>query len=332
MRGLSRAHNLKMSYHRDEYLLTLVESFKTTPIQTGKSGHPFEYADEVIIALTVAQVHLSLSLRAVCSLAAQCAKLRGMDPDLIPSFNRLSERQASVTIERQSSRVIHSNGRILAVDSTLISLAITGSARALKRSMASSKAHARANIKRHGHLPGKPDRPLETTISRSKMANDWIKVTIISDLDTGEILSYSIAPGNVSDASKQCFDKAWNSLPADVIVNKVLADSAYDGRRIRQKIHDRGGIAIIKPPIIAQYQKPINDSAIWRNQTLDLIVEQGWAGWSEQSGYSRRALVETVMSRHKRAFPRGVSAREQSRKEAIIQAQIAILNDNLTPV
>jgi hypothetical protein len=59
-----------------------------------------------------------------------------------------------------------------------------------------------------------------------------------------------------------------------------------------------------------------------RDQHLQSIVEHGRLGWQKKSGYTRRALVETSISRFKRVI--GDALRSQTDRRRATEAAIAV--------
>ena len=62
-----------------------------------------------------------------------------------------------------------------------------------------------------------------------------------------------------------------------------------------------------------------------RNETLRAVKRFGRRLWKQLSGYHRRSLVETAMSRLKRLGER-LAARDPARQTAEVQLRCAILN------
>jgi hypothetical protein len=63
-----------------------------------------------------------------------------------------------------------------------------------------------------------------------------------------------------------------------------------------------------------------------RDRHLQTIAEHGRMGWQKRSGYSRRALVETAISRFKQVIGAGLRSRTDRRRMTEISIAVHALN------
>ena len=63
-----------------------------------------------------------------------------------------------------------------------------------------------------------------------------------------------------------------------------------------------------------------------RDRHLQSIAEHGRMGWQRRSGYTRRALVETAISRLKRVIGNGLRSRTDQRRMTEVAIAIHALN------
>ena len=63
-----------------------------------------------------------------------------------------------------------------------------------------------------------------------------------------------------------------------------------------------------------------------RDRHLQSIAEHGRTGWQKRSGYTRRALVETAISRLKRVIGDALRSRTDGRRATEVAIAISALN------
>ncbi|CAB3775168.1 hypothetical protein LMG29542_08550 [Paraburkholderia humisilvae] len=88
-----------------------------------------------------------------------------------------------------------------------------------------------------------------------------------------------------------------DQIPADVLVQIVGSDGAYDTKQGHAVIAARGA----QPPIPqregAMPWPERTPGAGWRNGAITAIAKGGRSEWKKCSGYRRRSLVENLMYR-----------------------------------
>jgi len=157
----------------------------------------------------------------------------------------------------------------------------------------------------------------------------WIKIHVAIDEKTQEIVGELCTEPSVGDAT--AFPSVLNQVRNHV--KTVIADGAYDGRKVRLAIQEKGGRALIPPPKHAVYQgiDPDRDRAVldiralWGDKTARSI-------WGKMTGYSRRALVETTFSRYKKMFGDRVFSKTRERQIVENRLKCVILNKMMKKV
>ena len=149
----------------------------------------------------------------------------------------------------------------------------------------------------------------------------WKKLHIAVDLDSGNIVAGKLTNSNVHDS------KVLGSL-LDACEKKnatILADGAYDS--CRAEIEKRKMNALIPPPRNGRYKN--NGSS--RDKSIAQIAKFGndeiaRSLWGKLTGYSKRALVETVFSRLKRIYGGGLFSRKQVNQNVEASLKCFLLN------
>nr|AWD72048.1 hypothetical protein pE3SP1_p013 [Polaromonas sp. E3S] len=86
-------------------------------------------------------------------------------------------------------------------------------------------------------------------------------------------------------------------MPADIEINQVTADGAYDGEATYKTILDRqGDITVVIPPRAGALPSQADGSIVTQRDAHVLMMESlGRLGWQEAAGYGKKSLVETAM-------------------------------------
>jgi hypothetical protein len=129
----------------------------------------------------------------------------------------------------------------------------------------------------------------------------WVKVHLVVDSKSGEVLDMIVTPKSTSDvkAGYELLQRIRGS------VREVYADGAYDGRGFRQLAYSKGVVPTIPPPKHAKLAKGKCQAS--RNDALRIIHAFGGDKiarrlWGKLTGYSHRVKVESAFSRLKRLF------------------------------
>lgn len=158
----------------------------------------------------------------------------------------------------------------------------------------------------------------------AKARRTWRKLHLAMDADTGMIMSSTLTENDIGDPSQ--VTALLERVDAEI--GSVTADGAYDGAPIYAAIAARAGdIPVIIPPhVTAVLSAAAEHDPSQRDKHITLMAERGRLGWQKETGYGRRALVETTMGRYKTIIGPRLRARSQpgQRTEAAVGA--AVLN------
>jgi hypothetical protein len=149
-----------------------------------------------------------------------------------------------------------------------------------------------------------------------KDRRQWVKVHLIIDNDTMQILGVEATADDVHDS--EVFDQLIDVLPNRI--NKVLGDGAYDTLDAHKKSSDNGielvalprGNAVVDP-------KSTEPHILKRNEQVAKYKENGIYAWANKYEYWPRNRAESTMSRYKTTFTGTLSSRKvQSQKNEIV--------------
>lgn len=256
---------------------------------SGKRGHPQTYSDLAIECLATVRAVYQLALRATQGLVQSLFAL--MDVTVpVPSYTTLSRRQARLAFrppQRQPDEAVH-----VVVDSTGVKVFGEGEWK----------------VRQHG-----------VTKRRT-----WKKLHIGVNEATGEILAVAVSDNSVADATELPGLLAQIPQP----LRQVSGDKAYDTRRCYEAIGAREARASIPPRRGAKIWQHANTRAerLIRDENLRAIRQHGRQAWKHASGYHRRSLAETAMSRFKRILGPTIAARTFAGQAAEIQVRCQLLN------
>jgi hypothetical protein len=230
-----------------------------------KVGRPFTYSDGAIECLLTLRELFRLPYRQTEGLGRALVKLMGVDV-AIPDFTSLAKRAAKLGV---SLEVLPTSGSIdVVVDST--------------------------GLKVYGAGEWRSD------AYRAPKRRTWRKLHLSINAATQEIVAEALTSRACDDAEVVPALLAQIEPP----VSKLLGDGAYD----KWKLYDGLAQAEIEPVIPPRKGASIRrhgNSArprLPRDEAIRGIRRHGRTGWKRQSGYHRRSLVETSMSRLKQAF------------------------------
>jgi hypothetical protein len=114
-------------------------------------------------------------------------------------------------------------------------------------------------------------------------------------------------------------------IPEGERIGVISGDGAYDTRSVYEASASRQAELVVPPRRNGKPWKGGTTGATERNETLRAIRHLGRRLWKRWSGYHRRSLAETAMSRLKRLGER-LAARDPARQVAEVQIRCAILN------
>jgi len=158
----------------------------------------------------------------------------------------------------------------------------------------------------------------------------WRKLHLGMDADTGEITAETLTEASVDDASQV----RPILQQTEGAVGRFYGDGAYDRWRVHHALaYPKSGTS---PPMEAVIP-PRRDAAIRtakrryrhieaRNERVQHIRQKGRKRWKRESGYHRRSVIESTMSRYKRILGPQLLARSWPGQQTEARIGCAILN------
>jgi hypothetical protein len=152
----------------------------------------------------------------------------------------------------------------------------------------------------------------------------WRKLHIGVDAETGQILASELTTSDVDDGSpvESLLDQVKGPLAS------FIGDGAYDQAGIYSTVAKRHPEAdvIIPPRSTVMPSDAVETTPTPRDRHLQSIAEHGRMGWQKRSGYTRRALVESSISRFKRVLGEALRSRIDRRRTTEIAIAVHALN------
>lgn len=152
----------------------------------------------------------------------------------------------------------------------------------------------------------------------------WRKLHLAVDAETGTIVADALTANDVGDPSQVAplLDQI------DGKIASVMADGAYDGAPTYEvvAVHGADIEVIIPPPVTAVPSAEAANNPTQRDNHIASIAERGRLGWQKETGYGRRALVETTMGRYKAIIGPCLRARSFAGQKAEAAIGVAVLN------
>jgi hypothetical protein len=152
----------------------------------------------------------------------------------------------------------------------------------------------------------------------------WRKLHIGVDAETGQILASELTTSDVDDGSQ--VEPLLDQIPGPLA--SFIGDGAYDQADIYSTVgkHHPDALVIVPPRSTAVPSEMGESAPTQRDRHLHSIAEHGRMGWQKTSGYTRRALVETSMSRLKRVMGDGLRSQADQRRRTEVAIAINALN------
>jgi transposase len=151
-----------------------------------------------------------------------------------------------------------------------------------------------------------------------------LELTLAVDAGSGRVMALTLTENDVGDPSQV----APLLAQIDVEIASVTADGAYDGGPTYDTVTEHGqNIAVIIPRhVTAVLSETAEINPSQRDKHIALIEAKGRLGWQKQTGYGRRALVETAIGRYKALIGARLRARSLSGQRAEAAVGVAVLN------
>ena len=259
-----------------------------------KRGGQFTYSDLAIeTALTIKAVY-HLGLRQTEGMIQSLVELLGLELD-IPDYTTICRRQGElkITLPVQSChKPLH-----LVVDST--GLKVFG--------------EGEWKVRQHGY----------------SKRRTWRKLHLGVDEASGEIQASELSTNQVDDAS--CAKILLDQIKPPL--STFGGDGGYDKNKVYDLLAHRPKQAdpvkaVIAPRHDAKIKQHGNcaNKPLPRDENIRAIRKLGRKRWKEQSGYHRRSIAETAMSRYKLIIGPMLKARDFQRQKVEAKTGCAILN------
>ncbi len=158
----------------------------------------------------------------------------------------------------------------------------------------------------------------------TRRRRDWRKLHIGVDAETGQILASELTTSDVDDGSQ--VEPLLDQITAPLA--SLIGDGAYDQAGVYGSVvqHDPDADVIVPPRSTAVPSDMAGSTPTQRDRHLHSIAEHGRMGWQKRSGYTRRALVETSISRFKRVIGNALRSRTDRRRATEVAIAVNVLN------
>jgi hypothetical protein len=230
-----------------------------------KVGRPFTYSDGAIECLLTLRELFRLPYRQTEGLGRALVKLMEVEV-AIPDFTSLAKRAAKLTIAHE---VVPTAGPIdVVVDSTGL------------------KVYGAGEWRSYAHQTPK--------------RRTWRKLHLSINAATQEIVAEILTSNRADDAEQVGALLTQIESP----VAKLYGDGAYDRWELYDELAQEEIQPVIPPRRGAAIRRHGNSAAprLPRDEAIRGLRRHGRRGWKRASGYHRRSLIETTMSRLKQAF------------------------------
>ncbi|WP_237050583.1 IS5 family transposase [Microvirga ossetica] len=158
----------------------------------------------------------------------------------------------------------------------------------------------------------------------TRRRRSWRKLHIGVDAETGQILASALTPHAIEDGTQ--VEPLLDHIPGPLA--SFVGDGAYDQSGIYGTVtqHHPAAEVIVPPRATAVPSNMAEGTPSDRDQHLQSIAKHGRMGWLKRSGYTRRALVETAISRLKRVIGDARRSRTDGRRATEVAIAISALN------
>ena len=150
------------------------------------------------------------------------------------------------------------------------------------------------------------------------------KVHLAMDANTGQICAALMTRQDEGDG--EVLPNLLDQIPADVVIDTIGGDGAYDTRPCHAQIAASGAIPSIPPREGAMPWPDNTPGAVWRNAAIDAIAKSSRREWKQATGYHRRSLAETLMYRLKMLTGPCLWAREIGSQATEVSVRVGVLN------
>ncbi|MGD9535009.1 MAG: IS5 family transposase [Candidatus Nitrosocosmicus sp.] len=255
----------------------------------GKPGEPFHYPDTFVMMLGYAKVYFHLPYRQTEGIVKGHA---GNRIPSIPDFSTINRRinRLDVRIDDNKSKELELEDRyiIITIDSTGI------------------------KVTNRGQWMNKK--------WNTRIKKCYLKIHVAVDIKSKKILSMEITDEHVHD------NRMLSTLVDDLvksneyIIDKLLADGAYDSNDIFRYLSENEIVPCIKVRKNSRVRKTAH---IFRNLSV-IIQRNDFKQWKDSVSYGQRWIIETVFSSLKRMFGEYVYSlkKENMKQELLLKASL----------
>ena len=154
----------------------------------------------------------------------------------------------------------------------------------------------------------------------------WRKLHLAVDATTGETAAHVLTTGTADDAAQ--VPDLLRTVEGTIV--SLTADGAYDGEptyaAARARQPDPPPDVVIPPRASAAPSTADPAQQTARDRHIQLMAERGRMEWQQLTGYGRRALAETAMSRWKHLIGPRLHARTLSGQQGEAALAVSVLN------
>jgi Transposase DDE domain len=266
-----------------------VAAWRAVPRRT-PGGQPHYSALAIATALTLRAV-FRLALRQTEGLIGSILRLLGLEL-AVPDHTTLSRRAETLEVPQPRSGTEPAH---LLVDST--GLRLCGPGEWL--------------VEKHGR----------------RRRRSWRKLHVGVDAGTGRIEAVELTTNDLDDGSQvgSLLDQVTGPIAS------FTGDGAYDRDDVYSNVTERHPDAevVVPPRSTAVPSEAAETAPTQRDRHLQLISEHGRMGWQKMTGYNRRALAETAVSRFKRVIGDALRSRTESGQATEVAIAVHALNHML---
>jgi hypothetical protein len=261
------------------------------PKRTTRGGQP-RYSDLAIETVLTLGMVFGLRLRQTEGLLASLLNLMGLDL-AVPDHTTLSRRANTWrSPDKQQSHKSPVGGPVhVLIDST--GLEVYGAGQWLEE--------------KHG----------------AKSRRGWRKLHLALDADSGDIIAHVMTDQDAGDASQ--VEPLLGQIESPI--GQFTADGAYDGNPTYDVVtRHSANAAVVIPPRANAVDRSDTDTAGQRDRHIAAINTDGRMTWQAATGYGKRSLVETAISRYKSIIGHRLRARSFGAQQTEVAIGCAVLN------
>jgi len=275
--GCAEQYNRHWHEYNDELVLrgSLLSDLSWVPIHNeeirsmneGKNGRPFRYGNALMVVVRRLRSLTDMAYRTLEGFLRPIFEIFGIN---VPDYSTLWRRCGETDVSAGTPADTHE--RIAAADSTGIKVTVRG----------------------------------EWMREKWKIHRGWLKLHVLTDIHTNEILSF-VATDERSGDGKHLLRLVDDAAAAGCRIVKVLADGAYDAKDNWNGMKER------KIEFVAKIRKNASESSSGGCMIRKMqVLERNAIGedeWKKKHGYNMRWKVESAISDYKRMFGESVSSK-----------------------